>query len=206
MADKEDKAFAATFDPDKELPAPLSNDDFVLPLLVLTIMYGPIFSISAVFRNAISPQLWTPSPAMTQVQLPFSFSSKFAGDILTLPKVMAYFTSRLEDHIDITLLTSHPLNIPGIIYCLPALIYVTLVILVFWLLKPWNGTGRKPTTYSWSPALCVFPALGVGALMGLSFWEEVFVTLPLTMSLSVLPWYFGLYKERLLEPTLPIQQ
>ena len=71
MVEKEDKASPVTPDLDKEQPAlPLSEDDFVLPLFVLTTIYGVFFSASAVVFNAIPPQLWTPSPIMTRVQLP----------------------------------------------------------------------------------------------------------------------------------------
>jgi hypothetical protein len=72
MVDKEDTGSPVTLDLDKEQPALLlSKDDVVLPLFMLTIVYGVFFSVSAVVLNAIPPQLWTPSPIMTRVQLPF---------------------------------------------------------------------------------------------------------------------------------------
>ena len=69
MADKEDKCSAVTAELDKELAQPPSSDDFVVPLVILTITYGVAFSVSAVILNALPPQLWTPSPIMTRVNL-----------------------------------------------------------------------------------------------------------------------------------------
>lgn len=109
---------------------------------------------------------------------------------------MASLTSRLNNHVDIDLFVSHPLNLPIIIYSLPAILYTGMVSLVFWLLKPRVGTTHTSTTPRWIPVLCILPPLGLGALVGLSLWEEVLVAIPLSMSLFVLPWYFCLHRKR----------
>ena len=111
---------------------------------------------------------------------------------------MAFFTSQLSNYVDIALLTSHPLDLPAIVYPLPALIYMGLNILVLWLLEPQKRTSDNPATKICIPALCIILSLGAGGLIGLSFWEEVLITIPLTMSIFVLPWYFALYRKRIL--------
>ena len=111
---------------------------------------------------------------------------------------MAFFTSAFSNHIDIVLLSSHPLDLPAIVYHLPVLIYMGLNILVLWLLKPQKRTSDNRAAKICIPALCIILSLGVGALIGLSFWEEVLITIPLTMSFFVLPWYFVLYRKRIL--------
>jgi hypothetical protein len=117
---------------------------------------------------------------------------------LTLLQAMAFFTSQLSNYIDVALLTSHPLDVPAIVYHLPALIYIGLNILVLWLFKPQKRTSDNPATKICIPVLCIIFSLGVGALIGLSFWEEVLITIPLTMSFFVLPWYFAWYRKRIL--------
>jgi hypothetical protein len=69
MEDKETgESSASNKDVDKDVIAPrLSNDDFVLPLLIFTIFYDVLFSLSAILLNSMTPQLWTPSPIMAKV-------------------------------------------------------------------------------------------------------------------------------------------
>ena len=68
MANKENEASVRTLDLDKELPPPpLSLHDFTASLLLLTIVYGVAFSLSAVLLNCVPPPVWTFSPIMTRV-------------------------------------------------------------------------------------------------------------------------------------------
>ena len=110
---------------------------------------------------------------------------------------MTYFTSRLNRHIDIVLFTSHPLDLPPVIYYLPPLIYMGMNILLLSLLKPHKINAAKPVPMSWIPGLCMILTLGFGFVMGLSYWEEILFIVPLTMSFFVLPLYFGLNRKRI---------
>ena len=68
MASKGNGASVRIRDLDKELPPPpLSNHDFTASLLLLTIVYGVVFSLSAVLLNCVHPPIWTFSPIMAQV-------------------------------------------------------------------------------------------------------------------------------------------
>jgi uncharacterized membrane protein YsdA (DUF1294 family) len=95
-------------------------------------------------------------------------------------------------------MTSRPsLDLPHIIYYIPIVMYLAMNILLFSLLKPHKSAAAK-TPWGWIPNVAMLLILGVCALAGMTIWEEIVLVVPLTMSFVILPWYFGVYRARIL--------